>query len=262
VTVEQQATGAAVGTRVGGRPSWATTLTSVTRLELSRARTVRVPLLFVASFQSIGILILLRGVADRSGSNAIVAGSTVLVAAFTALNLLAQRLGLLRSTGALERYAVLPVPGSAVVLAHALAFAVFTLPGSIVTAVAGVLIYGVPAKGLLLLLPVMVLATAMFAGAGALIGLWSPGAEIATVLGQLGMSAVIFIGVVPPARLPSEVRDVRRVLPPAQAVDALASGFAHHVAWGDVLVDLSSCAGWAVLLLALAGRRIAAVARA
>jgi ABC-2 type transport system permease protein len=240
----------------GSRPSWLTTLAAITRLEASRARTARVPLLLVASLQSVGILLLLRGVVDRAGRESIVAGATVLVGAFTALNLLAQRLGTLRASAALERWSVLPVAGSAVVLAHALAFALFTLPGAAVTAVVGVLVYALPVKGLLLLVPVLVLATAMFAGAGALIGLLAPSAELATVLGQLSMSAVIFIGVVPPGRLPDAVADVRSVLPPAQAVDALAAGFASSVPWGSVLVDLGSCAAWAVVLLALAGRAL------
>jgi ABC-2 type transport system permease protein len=239
--------------------SWCTTLVAVTRLELSRARAVRVSLLFVASFQSIGILLLLRGVVDRGtgggelAAEAVVAGCTVLVGAFTALNLLAQRLGVLRASGSLERYAMLPAPPSAVVLAHAAAYVCFTLPGAVLTAVLGVGVYGLAWSGLLLLPPVLIASAAMFAGVGALVGLLSPRAEIATVLGQLGMSAVIFIGVVPPGRLPGAVRDVRAALPPAQAVDALAAGFTGHPAAGEVLLDLVGCSVGAVLLLALAG---------
>src|SRR5687767_3146971 len=69
-------------------------LCAVYRAQLSRARVARIPLLFVATFQSIGIMILMRGVVDGgSEARAVVAGSAVLVVAFVALNLLAQYFG-------------------------------------------------------------------------------------------------------------------------------------------------------------------------
>lgn len=75
-------------------------LAAVYRAQLSRARVARIPLLFVATFQSIGIMILMRGVVDGgSEARAVVAGSSVLVVAFVALNLLAQYFGQLRAGG-------------------------------------------------------------------------------------------------------------------------------------------------------------------
>lgn len=86
-------------------------LCAVYRAQLSRARVARIPLLFVATFQSIGIMILMRGVVDGGAeAHAVVAGSAVLVVAFVALNLLAQYFGQLRSSGGLDHYATLPVP--------------------------------------------------------------------------------------------------------------------------------------------------------
>src|SRR5690606_12882680 len=78
-------------------------LAAVYRAQLSRARVARIPLLFVATFQSVGIMILMRGVVDGGGeARAVVAGSSVLVVAFVALNLLAQYFGQLRSSGGLD----------------------------------------------------------------------------------------------------------------------------------------------------------------
>ncbi|MYZ14071.1 ABC transporter permease, partial [Streptomyces sp. SID337] len=58
-------------------------LSAVYRAQLSRARVARIPLLFVATFQSVGIMILMRGVVDGGGeARAVVAGSSVLVVAF------------------------------------------------------------------------------------------------------------------------------------------------------------------------------------
>lgn len=75
-------------------------LAAVYRAQLSRARVSRIPLLFVATFQSVGIMVLMRGVVDGGAeARAVVAGSSVLVVAFVALNLLAQYFGQLRATG-------------------------------------------------------------------------------------------------------------------------------------------------------------------
>ncbi|MCW8220456.1 hypothetical protein H5I60_28545 [Streptomyces griseolus] len=75
-------------------------LAAVYRAQLSRARVARIPLLFVATFQSVGIMVLMRGVVDGGNeARAVVAGSSVLVVAFVALNLLAQYFGQLRAGG-------------------------------------------------------------------------------------------------------------------------------------------------------------------
>ncbi|WP_250285550.1 MULTISPECIES: ABC transporter permease [unclassified Frankia] len=213
--------------------------------QLARARVARVPLLFVAAFQSLGIMLLLRGVVDAGNettSEQVVAGSTVLVVAFVALNLLAQRFGALRAAGALDYYLTLPVPGSAVVLGTAASYASFALPGMIVTAVVGSLLYGLPLSGLWLLLPVAVAAGASLAGIGAAIGLLAPRQELATVAGQIGMSVVLFLGIIPADRLPLGIDVLRDLLPSTYAVDVLAGAFRPSVDWGMVVVDLLVCA--------------------
>ena len=73
-----------------------------------------------------------------------VAGSSVLVVAFVALNLLAQYFGQLRASGGLDHYATLPVPPAAVVLGAAAAYASFTVPGTLVTAVVGRVLFQLP----------------------------------------------------------------------------------------------------------------------
>jgi len=117
---------------------------AVYRAQLSRARVARIPLLFVATFQSIGIMVMMRGVVgagDGEAARAVVAGSSVLVVAFVALNLLAQYFGQLRASGGLDTYATLPVPPASVVLGAAAAYASFTVPGTLVTAVTGCVLF-------------------------------------------------------------------------------------------------------------------------
>jgi ABC-2 type transport system permease protein len=227
--------------------------------QLGRVRVAAVPLLFVATLQSLGIDILLRGVLHRhdiATGAPVVAGSTILVVAFVALNLLSQRFGLLRSTRALDYYAAMPIAPAAVVLGTAAAYASFTLPGALITAVVGTALYGLPFAGLWVVLPAVLLAALVLAGTGALLGLGLPRPELATVAGQLGMTAVLFLGIVPPSHLPDLLRAVRLVVPGTLAVDALADALRPHTPWGDVVLRLAVTAAYGVVMLSLAGRMV------
>lgn len=244
---------------LGPRASVATATAAVYRAQVARARVARGPLLFVATLQSLGILVLLRGVVatdDEATKQAVVSGATILVVAFVALNLLAQRFGALRAARALDHYAALPAPATAVVLGTAASYATFTVPGALLTAVVGALLYGLPLGQLWVLVAVLPLAGASLAGLGALLGLAMPRPELATVAGQLGMTLVMFLGVIPPERLPLVVRAVRAVVPSTFAVDAFAASFRRPVPWGSVAVDLVLCAAVAVAALALATRAL------
>lgn len=228
-------------------------MAAVYRAQLSRARVARIPLLFVATFQSIGIMVLMRGVVDGgSEARAVVAGSTVLVVAFVALNLLAQYFGQLRASGGLDHYATLPVPPAAVVLGAAGAYASFTVPGTAVTAVAGSVLFGLPLGHLWILGAVVPLAGAALAGLGAALGLLAPRQELATLLGQLGMSAALLLGVLPAERLPAPIGWARDLLPSTYGVEALARTFDPHPDWAAVGLDLAVCGAVGVISLAVA----------
>lgn len=228
-------------------------LAAVYRAQLSRARVARIPLLFVATFQSIGIMVLMRGVVDGgSEARAVVAGSTVLVVAFVALNLLAQYFGQLRATGGLDHYATLPVPPAAVVLGAAGAYASFTVPGTAVTAVTGSVLFGLPLSHLWILVAVVPLAGAALAGLGAALGLLAPRQELATLLGQLGMSAALLLGVLPAERLPGPIGWARDLLPSTYGVEALARTFDTRPDWAAVALDLAVCGAVGVVSLSVA----------
>jgi ABC-2 type transport system permease protein len=232
---------------------------TIARSQFGRLRVAGVPLLFVATVQSLGIVVLLRGVVrshDPANGPPVVAGATVLVAAFVALNLLAQRLGSLRAGSALDYYAAVPVPPAAVVLGTAASYAAFTVPGAVVTAVAGTALYRLPMAHLWVAVPTVVVAGVALSGAGALLGLGLPRPELATVAGQLGMTVVLFLGIIPPAHLPLLVRGLRTVVPGTLAVDAFADVLRPHVPWGDVVFRLAVTAGYGALLLVAAGRAL------
>ncbi|MGW7379282.1 ABC transporter permease [Streptomyces sp. NPDC054794] len=228
-------------------------LVAVYRAQLSRARVARIPLLFVATFQSVGIMIMMRGVVDtRPEAQSVVAGSSVVVVAYVALNLLAQYFGQLRASGGLDHYATLPVPPAAVVLGAAGAYASFTVPGTLVTAVFGCVLFGLPLTNLWILTLVIPLAGAALSGLGAACGLLASRPELATLLGQLGMSAALLLGVLPPDRMPEPVRLARDLLPSTYGVEAYARTFGARPDWAFVGADLGVCAGVGVVSLAVA----------
>lgn len=231
-------------------------LGAVYRAQLSRARVARIPLLFVATFQSVGIMVMMRGVVsagDGEAARAVVAGSSVLVVAFVALNLLAQYFGQLRATGGLDHYATLPVPPAAVVLGAAAAYASFTAPGALATAVVGCVLFHLTLAHLWVLALVVPLAGAALSGLGAALGLLAPRQEIATLLGQLGMSAALLLGVLPASHLPAPINWARDLLPSTYGVEALARTLTTTPpAWPAVLADLSVCAAVGVASLTLA----------
>ncbi|MEU1539870.1 ABC transporter permease [Actinacidiphila glaucinigra] len=228
-------------------------MAAVYRAQMSRAKVARIPLLFVATFQSVGIMIMMRGVVDGGpAARAVVGGSSVLVVAFVALNLLAQYFGQLRASGGLDHYATLPVPPAAVVLGAAGAYASFTVPGTLVTAGIGCALFQLPFANLWILAAVIPLAGAALAGLGAALGLLAPRQELATLAGQLGMSAALLLGVLPAGNLPEPIRYVRDLLPSTYGVEALIRSFDDRPDWLAVTADLSVCAAVGLASLAAA----------
>jgi ABC-2 type transport system permease protein len=243
----------AAAVELGPRARLWPSLAAVYRAQLSRARVARIPLLFVATFQSVGIMIMMRGVVSGGGeARSVVAGASIVVVAYVALNLLAQYFGQLRASGGLDHYATLPVPPAAVVLGAAAAYASFTVPGTLITAVFGCLLFGLPLGNLWVLVAVIPLAGAALSGLGAACGLLAPRQEHATLLGQLGMSAALLLGVLPPDHMPGIVRLARDLLPSTYGVEAYARTFAARPDWVYVGVDMAVCAAVGVVSLAVA----------
>jgi ABC-2 type transport system permease protein len=247
----------AVAPPLGRRVPFLTAIAAVAAGQLGRVRVARGPLLIVATIQSLGLVVLLRGVVHRhdiATSASIVAGSTILVVAFVALNLLAQRFGMLRANAALDYYAALPVSPAAVVLGTAASYASFTVPGAVVTAIVGVSVYGLPFAHLWVVVPAVLVAAVALSGVGAMLGLALPRSELATIAGQLGMTAVLFLGIIAPTHLPVVARGLRAVVPGILAVDALADSLRAHTDWTGVAIRLVVTLAYGVLALAIAGR--------
>ncbi|MBV9487507.1 MAG: ABC transporter permease, partial [Frankiaceae bacterium] len=146
------------------------------------------------------------------------------------------------------------IPPAAVVLGTAAAYGLFTLPGAVVTASVGAAVYGLPFGQIWLVVPVVLASALVLAGTGAILGLSMPRPELATIAGQLGMTVVLFLGIITPARLPDAVQALRDIVPGTLAVDALAEAFRVHPHWGGVIIRLLITVGYGAVTLAVASR--------
>jgi ABC-2 type transport system permease protein len=229
--------------------------TVLIRMQFARLRTSWRPYLIVSSVMPLGIAVLMRAVMDSSQVEAfgkqIVAGCAVLAIAMTAVVMLAQRVAWLKENGALDYYAILPVPRTAVVGAVLLSFAVFSLPGTIVVVVLGAQLFDLSLAALWAAVPVWALGSFALTGLGVAIGFGAPDEQLAGMYSNLAMMAVLFMGILPPRRIPGWLGPVRAVLPSTYAVDALKPGLRGVVSASMgvdmlVLVIFGALSFWAV----------------
>jgi ABC-2 type transport system permease protein len=68
------------------------------------------------------------------------------------------------------------------------------------------------------------------------------------------MTAVLFLGVIPPSHLPAAARTAREVVPSMTAVDALAAGLRGTPSWWGVGWRLAVSVAWGLVGLAVAAR--------
>ena len=76
-------------------------------------------------------------------------------------------------------------------------------------------------------------------GRGCAGGALPAASELATIAGQLGMTAVLFLGIIAPTHLPVLVRALRALVPGILAVDALADSLRPHTDWAGVVLRLA-----------------------
>src|SRR5919106_1655757 len=210
-------------------------------MQFARLRTSWRPYLIVSSVMPLGIAILLRAVmndeqVDEFGRQ-IVAGSVVLAIAMTAVVMLAQRIAALKESQALDLYETLPVSRTSVVGAVLISFGVFSLPGTIVVVILGSVLFDLSLTALWSVAPVWALGSFALAGLGIVIGFGAPDEQLAGMYSNLAMMAVLFLGILPPDRLPAWFDPVRAILPSTYAVEALMPGL-NGTAPGGMLFDL------------------------
>ena len=227
------------------------------RMQMSRLRTSWRPYLIVSSARPLGIAVLMRAVMEPEQvaefGQQIVAGSAVLAIAMTAVVMLAQRVAALKENGGLDYYATLPVSRPALIASILLSFAVFALPGTIVVLTLGSALFDLSLAALWAAIPVWVLGSVALAGLGVAIGFAAPDEQLAGMYSNLLMMSVLFLGILPPERLPGWLSPVRAVLPSTYAVNALRPGLEGSMNAGQVGDLLVLAAFGAISFWAVAG---------
>ena len=220
------------------------------KLQLARVRTAWRPYLIVSSAMPLGIAVLMRAImeddqVEEFGAQ-IVAGSAVLAIAMTAVVMLAQRVAALRESGGLDFYSTLPVRRGSLILSILISFAIFSLPGTIIVAGLGALLFDLSLAALWAAVPVWALGSFALAGLGVAVGFAAPDEQLAGMYSNLAMMAVLFLGIIPTGKLPDWLDPVRAVLPSTYAVEALKPGLAGSFTSGQ-LWDLLLLAGFGTL---------------
>jgi ABC-2 type transport system permease protein len=134
---------------------------------------------------------------------------------------LGQHLGWLKTNHAFEYYATLPIAKPVFIAAITTRGMLLALPSAVIVHLLGWLLYGlaVPPLGWLIL----ILAAYAMAGFGAVIGFWSPTAQVASLVTQVLQTIIIFFGPIyyPLSALPSPLRLTARLWPTTYAAEAL-----------------------------------------
>ncbi len=221
-------------------PGAASAFSVLLAMQLARARRSWRQYIIVSSAMPTGIAILLRAMTshpDRALALQIISGNVVLSVAITAIAMLAQQVAWMRQNRTFDYYHTLPVPNAAVILAILVAYLLFALPGIAVVLTAGAIFYGVHLQFSLGLVPAILGTGVALSGIGALLGIASRDGELAGLTGNLVMMAVLFLGIIPPGRLPLPLIALSDILPSTYGVRLLLhllAGTAGAAVW---LVD-------------------------
>lgn len=177
-----------------------------------------------SSFVPISYFLFLWLVVGRQGRvdvTHLVVGSMVTGLSLGGMLSLGQHLGVLKERHAFDYYAALPTSKAAFVAAVTTRGTLLALPSNVVVAVLAMSFFDVrlpPAT-----IPILLLSAYAMAGFGAVIGFWSPSAQVASLLTQILQTVIIFFAPVyyPAAVLPVFLRIIAFLWPTTHAATAI-----------------------------------------
>lgn len=197
------------------------------------------------------------GAAGPEAGARMLAGGVVFAVALNSALALGQELSAIRESASFDFYAGLPVSPFQVVAAILARTVLTSLPAAAGVAALGAALLGTPMPNLLLALPFLLLTCAALAGAGALIGFYSPSARAANLLTQAAYLAVVFFSplMFPAEALPAGLRPIAYLLPTTYAAEALQALIAGGAQGSRLAFDAAALAGFTLLsYLSLRGR--------
>lgn len=242
---------------VSRRPGPWAQFRAVFGIQMARLRSAWSRYVIVATVMPLGIAVVVRAAGGRPDPDEalqIVAGAVLLAVTLTSVTNLAQRMSVLSDQGAFDYYATLPIARSTVLLAVFTSYLVFALPGSVLVYLATVPLFHLHYVWSPLLIVFVLLGSFSLAGLGAWIGLVAGDEQLASMLANLVMMAVLFLGIVTPAHLPPFLRVARWALPSTYAVQGLRDALAGSGSVGRSLGECVVMLGFMALFAPLAAR--------
>jgi ABC-2 type transport system permease protein len=184
----------------------------------------------------------------------VLTGGVTMAILFETQNKIASNFSFMRSTGAFEYYAAMPVRREALVLATLAAFTMLALPAVTVTALVGSALLHVPVQASPLLPLCLLLALLPSAGLGALIGSRSTSVEQASSISLASTLIMMTAGPVaaPPELLPSGLVWIGHVNPAVYASAALRSSLTGPPDT-SALLDMAVLAAFSVAVWTMTG---------
>ena len=208
-------------------------------------------MIVLSALLPIGMLFGLRLIGGGIGPEGVpfvITGSVVVSIVTMAVTSVANDLFWEKRRGAFIYYASLPIAKSAFILAIVTIRLVNTLPGVLVTLVAGKFLYNIDlvfSPWLLLIIPLSILS---MVGVGAAVGLWISNQQAMNMISNLSIVFVMFGApvMIPADLLPGPLQALGTILPPTYAANAFRSAvFGGGI--GDFALDLVVLAGFGVV---------------
>ena len=152
-----------------------------------------------------------------------ISGAAVISLVVSGINFVSQGVAEMKQNGTFLYYASLPISKSALLVGLLSARVLISIPGLVLSLVAGALLYGTPLPVNPLIIVVMVLSAVSLSGIGAAIGMMSSNQYVAAFITQVAQVFVIFAApvLIPMSSLPLPLQVVGYLLPPTYAADAL-----------------------------------------
>ncbi len=184
-----------------------------------------------------------------------VSGAAVLSLVVSGINMVGQGVAEMKQNGTFIYYASLPISKAALIVGLLGSRVLISIPGLVLSLVAGTLLYGTPLPVNPLIVVIMILAAVSMSGVGAAIGIVSPNQYIASFITQVAQVVVIFAApiLMPVSSLPLPLQITGYLLPPTYAADALRRALIGATD-GTFLLDIGILALCGVASLVLTAR--------
>ncbi len=224
--------------------TWFRVFRLILRAQLFVVRTSWLAYLLMMTLQPITLLLLLYFLFASEAPETIfyiISGNMVMALSLNSMLALGQELGWMKAENALDYYATLPIPKSALIFAIVTRSIVISFIPIMIIFLLASLLFGVSiAPSPLFLLAVAISGYSM-AGVGAIIGFYSPDGRTSSLLTQIVQPIIVFLSpvFVPFEQLPAIFQWTSHFIPTTYVAKAIRDTLANQITgstWASILV--------------------------